>query len=142
MAVLRLESSTEGSFSLGIRQRYNPGVEAAVISSRRIRVSRESVHWLAAGVLFAGVLVVLRLMIGGGVFAQQIGWPTPPPGRAFSVPSEEQIRAPITVSVERPGSEVEIIRSEEKFSSMIISAPILANHERCNNDAGDKASDS
>ena len=66
--------------------------------------------WIATALFVAAALLALRLAIGGGAFAQSVGWPTPPPGPSFPVPSAEQVQAEVTGTVARPGSEVALIR--------------------------------
>jgi hypothetical protein len=55
-------------------------------------------------------IIGLRFFFGGGVAAQQIGWPTPPPGAQFPVPSAEQQAAQVQVDVSREGSEVALVQ--------------------------------
>ena len=57
---------------------------------------------MAAAVALASALGVAN--------AQHVGWPTPPPGEPFAVPSRSQIEQPITRSVERAGSQVAVVR--------------------------------
>ena len=70
---------------------------------------RQAFPWLVLGALGALVLLTLRLALGGGVLAQDLGWPTPPPGPGFPVPSAAQIGEVVTTSVDRPGSEVAVV---------------------------------
>lgn len=42
--------------------------------------------------------------------AQHVGWPTPPPGEQFAIPSQAQVDRPVATSVERAGSQVAIVR--------------------------------
>ena len=54
-------------------------------------------------------MVVLRIVVGGGISAQQLGWPTPPPGPAFDIPSEQQLAQTVQSDVALAGSQVEVI---------------------------------
>jgi hypothetical protein len=64
---------------------------------------------LVALVGVVGALALVALFFGSAL-AQEVGWPTPPAGPGFSVPSEQVVEAPITESVDAPGSVVKIIR--------------------------------
>ena len=71
----------------------------------RFRVCARSVSWPLAGLILVGL--VLSFSVAD---AQQQGWPTPPPGPQYPVPSQAQVDRLITKSVEVPGSEVAVIR--------------------------------
>ena len=77
----------------------------------RFGLRREPVPWLAFSVFALGVLVGLRLLFGGSVSAQQVGFPTPPPGPEFPLPPPEEIQATVIRSVDRPESDVRLIRA-------------------------------
>jgi hypothetical protein len=59
---------------------------------------------MIVGLAAVVVLVLIRAMLPGGVFAQQVGWPTPPPGPQFPLPSEQQLQATVSRSVEADGA--------------------------------------
>lgn len=52
----------------------------------------------------------LFLTLLGSALAQEVGWPTPPAGLQFPIPSEQSIQAPITESVNAPGAVVQVIQ--------------------------------
>lgn len=68
------------------------------------RRSRKTLALVGATV----TLGVTALMFGTAL-AQEVGWPTPPAGPPFSIPSEQAMEAPITDSVETPGAVVHVV---------------------------------
>lgn len=62
--------------------------------------------WVTLGLAAAVALVLIRLVLPGGVLAQEVGWPTPPPGPGFPVPSDTAVQATVRNSVEESGAVV------------------------------------
>lgn len=54
-------------------------------------------------------ITVIGVLLPIGVLAQE-GWPKPPRGPEFAVPTEETVNTPIEKSTERAGSQVRIVR--------------------------------
>ena len=82
-----------------------------MFASRNQTDTSTHVNWARFSLALVVVaLVVFRLTLFENVVAQQTGWPTPPPGPVFPVPSDSQINATIGTSVESPGSAVQIVR--------------------------------
>jgi hypothetical protein len=75
-----------------------------------VLLRRRSLPWIAAVALIASSLFALRIMVGGDIFAQNVGWPTPPPGPQFRPPAAEQVEAPITSVVRPLDGEVQVVR--------------------------------
>ena len=63
-------------------------------------------RWVTVGLAACVVLVVVRAVLPGGAVAQQVGWPTPPPGPEFLLPSKAVQKATVRRSVEIEGSVV------------------------------------
>ncbi len=63
----------------------------------------------ALGFTGAAVTLALTGLMVGTAFAQDVGWPTPPAGPPFSIPSEQAMQAQITDSVESPGAVVHVV---------------------------------
>lgn len=55
------------------------------------------------------VTVGVTALMFGTAFAQEVGWPTPPAGPPFSIPSEQAMQAQITDSVASPGAVVHVV---------------------------------
>jgi hypothetical protein len=62
--------------------------------------------WVAVGLAACVALVLVRAVLPGGALAQQVGWPTPPPGPEFSLPSDAVQKATVRRSVAVEGSVV------------------------------------
>ena len=79
-------------------------------TSQRSGRRRKNALWLGAVLLALAALAGLRLTVGGNVYAQLIGWPTPPPGPVFAPPALESIQANVRVPATRPGSQTRLVR--------------------------------
>lgn len=55
------------------------------------------------------VTVGVTALMFGTALAQEVGWPTPPAGPPFSIPSEQAMQAQITDSVASPGAVVHVV---------------------------------
>jgi hypothetical protein len=63
----------------------------------------------SSALLLLPLLLALRLATGGSVSAQGPDWPTPPPGPAFPIPSEQALGATVSTTVASPGGQVMVV---------------------------------
>lgn len=74
---------------------------------------RDNVLWLGAALLALAALVAFRLVVIGDVLAQSgPAWPTPPPGPAFALPSQDAVRANVRVPASGPDGELVFVRPD------------------------------
>ncbi|MCH8847581.1 MAG: hypothetical protein J4N31_01085 [Chloroflexi bacterium] len=82
------------------------------MSDQRL-MRRDNVLWLGAALLALAALVAFRLVVIGDVLAQSgPAWPTPPPGPAFALPSQDAVRANVRVPASGPDGELVLVRPD------------------------------
>ena len=74
---------------------------------------RDNVLWLGAALLTLAALIAFRLVVIGDAYAQSgAAWPTPPPGPAFALPSQDAVRANVRVPATGPDGELALVRPD------------------------------
>lgn len=73
----------------------------------------DNVLWLGAALLMLAALVTFRLVVIGDAYAQSgTAWPTPPPGPAFALPSQDAVQANVRVPATNPDGELALVRPD------------------------------